>query len=53
MTTPETKEFDIFETHVIPPEDEDDNISLHPEDPVQNLVEEDKTEVSQAEMPQC
>ena len=52
MTTPETKEVNIFETHVIPPEDEDDNVSLQPEDPVQNPVEEDKNEAPQAEMPQ-
>ena len=52
MTTPETKEVNIFETHVIPPEDEDDNVSLQPEDPVQNPVEEDKAEAPQAEMPQ-
>ena len=52
MTTPETKEVDIFETHVIPPEDEGDNVSLQPEDPVQKPVEEDKSEAPQAEMPQ-
>ena len=28
MTTTETKEVNIFETHVIPPELEDDNVSL-------------------------
>ena len=44
MTTPEAKEVKIFETHVIPPEDEDDNISLQPNDLVQNHVEEDKAE---------
>ena len=45
MTTPETKEVIIFETHVIPPEDEDDNVSLQPEDPVQNPVEEDNCRI--------
>ena len=49
MTTPENKS---FETHMIPPEDEDDNVSLQPEDPVQNPVEEVKSEAPQAEMPQ-
>ena len=44
MTTPETKEVNIFETHVIPPEDEDDNVSLQPEDLIQKPVEEDKSE---------
>ena len=38
MTTPETKEVNIF----IPPEDEDDNVSLQTEDLVQNPVEEDQ-----------
>ena len=52
MTTPETKEVNIFETHVIPPEDEEDNVSLQPEDLVQKPVEEDKSEAPQAEMPQ-
>ena len=52
MATPVTKEINILETHVIPPEDEDDNISLQPEDPVQEPVEEDKNEAPQAEMPQ-
>ena len=52
MTTPETKEVNIFETHVIPPEDEDDNVSLQPEDLVQKPVEEDKSEAPQADMPQ-
>ena len=28
MTAPDTKELNIFETHVIPPEDEDGNVSL-------------------------
>ena len=37
---------------MIPPEDEDDNVSLQPEDPVQNPVEEDKSEAPQAEIPQ-
>ena len=48
MTTPETKEVNIIETHMIPLEDEDNNISLQPEDPVQNPVEEDKSEAPQA-----
>ena len=52
MTTPETKEVNIFETHVIPPEDEDDNASLQPEGLVHKPVEEDKAEAPQAEMPQ-
>ena len=51
-TTPETKEINVFETHVIPPENDDDYVSLQPEDPVQNPVEEDKNEAPQAEMPQ-
>ena len=46
------KEINIFETHVIPPENEDDNVSLQPEDLVQKPVEEDKNEAPQAEMPQ-
>ena len=50
MTTPETKEVIIFETHVIPPEAEDDNVSLQPEDLVQKPVAEDKTEAPPAEM---
>ena len=52
MTTCETKEVNNFQTHVITPEDEVDNVSLQPEDPVQNPVEEDKTKAPQAEMPQ-
>ena len=52
MTTPETKAINIMETHVIPTEDEDDNVSLQPEDPVQNPVEEDKTKAPQPDMPQ-
>ena len=52
MTTPETKEINIFETHVIPVEDEYDSVSLQPEDPVQNPVEEDKNEDPQVEIPQ-
>ena len=52
MTTPETKEINIFETHVIPPEDEDDNVSLQPDDLAQKPVEADKDEAPQAEMPQ-
>ena len=52
MTTHETKEIIIFETHAIPPENEDDNVSLQPEDPVQKPIEEDKNEAPQAEMPQ-
>ena len=52
MNTPETKEIYIFKTHVIPPEDEDDNVSLQPEDLVQKPVEEDKDEAPQAERPQ-
>ena len=50
MTTCETKEVNNFQTHVIPPEDEVDNVSLQPEDPVHNPVEEDKTKAPQAEM---
>ena len=52
MTSPETKEIYIFETHVIPPVDEDDNVSLQPKDLIRNPAEEDKNEAPQAEMTQ-
>ena len=43
---------EFCQTHVIPPEDDDDNVSLQPEDQVQQPFKEDKNEASQAEMPQ-
>ena len=52
MTTPDTKEINIFKAHVIPPEDEDDSVSLQPEALVQKTINEDRDEAPQAEMPQ-
>ena len=52
MTTPETKEINIFETHVIPPEDDDDNVSLQPEDWSKTLLKKTRKKTPQAEMHQ-
>ena len=52
MVQPENNQVNIFETHVIPPEDDEDDQSLQPKDPVQQPCEDEEAKVYQEVMPQ-
>ena len=52
MVLPETNQVNIFESHVIPPEEDEDDQSLQPRDPVQQPTETQDPKVQQEALPQ-